>query len=85
SNVGERIFFSSLWEGLIDRNWTAKLEAIPGLATDWKRLDDKTVELNLRRGVKFHNGDEMTAEDVAFSFGKERMFGDSQPSAGTTI
>ncbi|MFY0100241.1 hypothetical protein ABTQ08_22505, partial [Acinetobacter baumannii] len=38
SNVGERIFFSSLWEGLIDRNWTAKLEAIPGLATDWKRL-----------------------------------------------
>ncbi|QCI63378.1 ABC transporter substrate-binding protein [Phreatobacter stygius] len=85
SNVGERIFFSSLWEGLIGRNWTGKLEAVPSLATDWKRIDDKTIELNLRRGVKFHNGDEMTAEDVAFSFGKERMFGESQPSAGTTI
>ncbi len=85
SNVGERIFFTSLWEGLISRNWTGNLEAAPGLATGWKRIDDRTVELKLRQGVRFHNGDEMTAEDVAFTFGRERMFGNTQPAAGKTI
>ncbi len=85
SNVGERIFFSSLWEALIGKNWAGKLETIPMLATAWRRIDDRTVELSLRQGVKFHNGDEMTAEDVAFSFGRERMFADTQPLTGKTI
>ncbi|MCA3361746.1 MAG: ABC transporter substrate-binding protein, partial [Roseomonas sp.] len=61
SNVGERIFFTSLWEGLLGRNWLGNLETMPGLATEWRRIDDRTVELSLRRGVMFHNGDEMTA------------------------
>ena len=78
SNVGERVFYTSLWEGLIGRNWQGALESVPGLATEWRRLDDKTLELTLRRGVKFHNGDEMTSEDVIFTFGPERMFGDAQ-------
>ncbi|WP_207478507.1 ABC transporter substrate-binding protein [Arenibaculum pallidiluteum] len=85
SNVGERIFFSSLWEGLIGRNWQGSLETVPLLATEWRRIDDRTVELKLRQGVRFHNGDEMTAEDVVFSFGRQRMFGDTRPSAGETI
>jgi len=85
SNVGQRIFNSSLWESMIGLDWLGKLSAVPGLATEWTRIDDKTVELKLRHGVKFHNGDEMTAEDVAFSFSKERMFGDTQPSTGKTI
>ena len=53
SNVGERVFFSSLWEGLIAKNWRGSLEAVPGLATEWRRIDDQSVELKLRRGVKF--------------------------------
>lgn len=42
----------------------------PMLATEWKRVDDYTLEVTLRKGVKFHNGDEMTAKDVAFSFNR---------------
>jgi peptide/nickel transport system substrate-binding protein len=85
SNVGERIFFSSLWEGLIGRDWAGSLEPVPLLATGWRRIDDRTVELDLRKGVRFHNGDEMTAEDVAFTFGRERMFGNTEPAAGKTL
>ncbi len=86
SNVGERIFFSSLWEGLISRDWLGQLGAVPGLASEWRRLSDSVVELKLRQGVKFHNGDEMTAEDVVFSFSRERMFGDTLATAhGRTI
>ena len=58
---------------------------MPGLATEWRRIDDQTVELKLRQGVKFHNGDEMTAEDVVFSFSRERMFGNTEAKNRSTI
>ena len=74
SNVGSRTF-SFIFETLIMQNLLGQLEAVPGLAESWKRLDERTVELVLRKGVKFHNGDEMTAEDVVFTFSRERMFG----------
>ncbi len=85
SNVGERVFFTSLWEGLISREWLGNLAPRPGLATEWRRIDDQTVELNLRQGVRFHNGEEMTAEDVVFSFGRERMFGNTEAKNRSTI
>ncbi len=72
SNVGTRTFYSYA-ETLIDTDWVGDLSLRPGLATSWRRIDDRTVELTLREGVRFHNGDPMTAEDVAFSFGPERM------------
>lgn len=74
SNVGSRTF-ASYSEALIDTNWGGDLSLKPGLASSWRRIDDRTVELTLREGVKFHNGETMTAEDVAFSFGEERMWG----------
>ena len=39
----------------------------PGLAESWEFLTDKDYKMNLRKGVKFHNGEEMKAEDVKFS------------------
>ena len=62
-------------ERLITQNLLGKLEEMPGLAESWKRIDERTVEFTLRKGVKFHNGDEMTADDVVFTFSRERMFG----------
>jgi peptide/nickel transport system substrate-binding protein len=39
----------------------------PGLAESWTPVDDSTWELRLRQGVRFHNGNDFTAEDVAFT------------------
>src|SRR5262245_59536817 len=44
-----------------------KTRLIPGLAESWRALDPTTWEFKLRRGVKFHDGSELTAEDVVFS------------------
>lgn len=43
------------------------LQLKPGLATSWKPVDDTTWEFKIREGVKFHDGSELTAEDVKFS------------------
>ncbi|MBR0655640.1 ABC transporter substrate-binding protein [Plastoroseomonas arctica] len=72
SNVGSRTW-NSYGETLIETDWLGDLSPMPGLATEWRRIDDRTVELKLRQGVRFHDGTPMTAEDVAFSFGPERM------------
>lgn len=39
----------------------------PALATSWSNPDNTTWRFNLRKGVKFHNGDSFTASDVKFS------------------
>jgi ABC-type transport system substrate-binding protein len=41
---------------------------IPGLATSYQTKDNKVWTINLRKGVKFHNGREMTAQDVKANF-----------------
>jgi peptide/nickel transport system substrate-binding protein len=41
----------------------------PSLAESWTVSDDQRVyEFKLREGIKFHNGDPFTAEDVKFTF-----------------
>ena len=45
----------------------------PSLAESWKESPDgKTYEFKLRPGLKFHNGDPITTEDVKFSFERYR-------------
>ncbi len=57
-----------IYEPLIIRDMTGAFEA--ALATDWApKADDPNVWVfNLREGVKFHDGADMNAEDVVFSF-----------------
>ena len=55
----------------------------PSLAESWTMAKDNvTYEFVLRIGIKFHNGDPVTAEDVKFSF--ERYTGPrvAEPAAG---
>ena len=50
----------------------------PSLAESWSASrDGLTYDFVLRRGVKFHNGDPLTAEDVKFSFGRYKGAGAS--------
>ena len=60
NNIAEHIF-----DKLVQMDPDSRM--IPGLATSWKTIDDKTWEFKLRKGVKFHDGSELTAEDVAYS------------------
>ncbi len=48
--------------------YTQKLDFEPRLATSWERLNDTTVRFSLRKGVKFHSGNTMTADDVVWTF-----------------
>jgi peptide/nickel transport system substrate-binding protein len=41
--------------------------AYPALAESWENLDDLTWEVKLRPGVTFHDGSQLTADDVKFS------------------
>ncbi|WP_420821962.1 ABC transporter substrate-binding protein [Pseudorhodobacter turbinis] len=53
----------AVWDGLIYRDPVTN-EYKGNLATSWTWIDDKTLELKLREGVKFHNGADFTADDV---------------------
>jgi peptide/nickel transport system substrate-binding protein len=43
---------------------------VPDLAASWEIPDNTTYVFHLRQGVKFHNGRELTADDVAYSLNR---------------
>jgi peptide/nickel transport system substrate-binding protein len=56
----------SIYDRLINQNEKQQLR--PGLAVSWKAIDDTTWIFKLRKGVKFHDGSDFTADDVIFTF-----------------
>ena len=69
--------FPNFYEKLIERDYVTDplgLVLAPKLATKWEQNGDVWT-ITLREGVKFHNGQEMTAEDVEFTLSAERLWG----------
>jgi ABC-type transport system substrate-binding protein len=63
----EDVVLKPLWENLVSRDVKGNL--IPMLAERWEVADGgRTWRFHLRKGVRFHNGTEVTAEDVKFTF-----------------
>jgi len=60
NNVADHIFGTLL-------NTDAKQRLQPGIAESWRPVDELTWEFKIRKGIKFHDGSELTADDVAFS------------------
>lgn len=58
-------------------------EFVPNLATDWQWADDNlSITFTLREGIKFHNGETMTAEDVAFTYNTAMATGYTESLCG---
>lgn len=67
-SLNETFTLSSLgnvYEGLTRRASDLSIE--PGLAERWEIVEPNRWRFYLRKGVKFHNGNDFNAEDVAFS------------------
>lgn len=60
-------FLNNVYEGLVRRGKDMSIE--PALATSWEPIGQgEGWRFELRKGVKFHDGADLTAEDVKFSY-----------------
>jgi peptide/nickel transport system substrate-binding protein len=55
-----------IWDQLIERD-PETFQYHPGLATSWKWVDPLTIDVELRQGIKFHDGEPFDAEDVVYT------------------
>ncbi len=69
----KHVFDTLVWSG-------DGLELEPRLAESWKAINDTTWEFKLRRGVKFHDGSDFTAQDVKFSIERIPMVAGPNPT-----
>ena len=63
----------NVYEGLTRRD--PELQIKPALAESWEVIEPTRWRFNLRKGVKFHNGNDFTADDVIFSADRVRAEG----------
>ncbi|KPP86500.1 MAG: peptide/nickel transport system substrate-binding protein [Rhodobacteraceae bacterium HLUCCO07] len=68
--LSSNIMYYHIYDPLVKRS--TDLTFGPGLAESWENVDDTTWRFKLREGVKFHNGNDFTAEDVVFTVEKAR-------------
>ncbi|HMB75020.1 MAG TPA: ABC transporter substrate-binding protein, partial [Kiloniellaceae bacterium] len=71
-------FHHNIHEPLV--RYDSKLQLEPALAVSWEIVDPTTWRFKLREGVKFHNGNDLTADDVVFSFKRAQKDGSDMGS-----
>ena len=62
TTLPEMMVLTAIFNSLV--KFDAGMKIVPDLAESWENPDPNTWRFKLRRGVKFHDGSEMTAEDV---------------------
>lgn len=68
TNNNGRLCTIQVYDSLIMENGGDRTDLLPNLATAWEFSEDgKTLTFTIKEGVKFHNGDTMTVDDVVFS------------------
>jgi len=65
NDLDTSIILCEIYEGLF--KYDEKLKPIPSLVEKWELTNDLHYTFHLKKEVKFHNGQEMKAEDVVFS------------------
>ena len=70
-----RVSFN-IFDTLIKNDFQSDRGLMPALAESWSYIDSQTLELNLRKGVKLHDGSDFKAKDVAATFSDERLMGE---------
>lgn len=76
SGAAARAVLGNLYEALVA--FDANMRIVPALAERWENPDDRTVRFHLREGVTFHDGRELTAQDVDFSLARARHHPESR-------
>ena len=72
-------FTALLYTGLL--RWNAEMKVEPDLATGFLNPNETTYIFRLRQGVKFHNGQAFSAEDVKYTFDRIADPATASPSA----
>jgi len=68
-------------DGLLTRD--PDMKVVPEIAESWTQPSPTTYEFKIRKGIKFHDGSDLTAEDVKFTLDRltvEGAMGDGQTS-----
>lgn len=73
SNVGTRVTYS-IYDMPLRRDFFDSNKLVSSLAVNRERVDDLTLVLKVREGVTLHNGEGLTAQDVAYTY--NRLLGD---------
>jgi len=60
--------FNMMYDFLVQLNNNAEPDPEVSLATDWDRVDETTMEYTIRTDHSWHDGEDLTAEDVAFTY-----------------
>jgi len=71
----------NLYDGIVTRD--ANMQVVPEIAESMTQISPTEYDFKIREGIKFHDGTEMTAEDVKFSLDRvtvDGAMGDGQTS-----
>lgn len=84
-NAGtDHVFLYPVYDTLISFD-PETTEPVPGLATSWEYTDPHTLELELREGVTFHDGEEFNADAVVTNLERSRSEGSNLQSELASI